>query len=232
MAGVNAGELAASISNYLATRHVPPTQTWMQSFMPSIRTTTPLVSLQKTALFRILSADLQTSIQKCPGPCFPPHIPDPNVKERLVDGPVTVQVLDVEDIGRSRWSQVEAIEAQECGETTRGREIIRLEPDESDPARTTQSQQSRSNGPHKLVLQDANGTKVYAMELTPIYGIDIHMAIGTKIVLRDCIVARGLVLLEPRNAEILGGRVDAWDKKWKEERKQKLKEKAGVRDGG
>lgn len=221
-----------SISNYLTAQHMPPTQAWMQSLMPSIRPSTPLVSLQKTALFRILATDLQTSIQKSPGPCFPPRIPDPNVKEISVAGPVTVQVLDVEDIGRSRWSQVEAIEAQERGETTRGREIVRVASDENDPATGRQSQEGRSNGPHKLCLQDANGTKVYAMELTPVNGIDVHMAIGTKLLLRHCIVARGLVLLEPRNAEILGGKVDVWDKKWKEERKQRLREKAHMREGG
>lgn len=41
-------------------------------------------------------------------------------------------------------------------------------------------------------------------------------------------MARGVVLLEPRCVEVLGGKVDAWDRKWREERKKVLKEKAGM----
>jgi RecQ-mediated genome instability protein 1 len=54
------------------------------------------------------------------------------------------------------------------------------------------------------------------------------MAIGAKLVLRDFEVARGVVLLEPRCVEVLGGKVDASDRKWRDERKKVLKEKAGM----
>jgi len=231
MAGGNAQEAAASISAFLATKHVPPTQTWMQGFMPTIRLNTPIVALQKTALFRLLATDLTTSIVKSPASCFPANTTDPQVKEKQVPGPVTVQVLDVEDIGRSRWSQVEAIEAQERGETTKGREVIRVVPDENNPDATTQNE-SRSSGPHKLLLQDANGVQVYAMEITPVNGIGVQMAIGSKLVLKEFTVARGVILLELRNAEVLGGKVDAWDKKWRDDRKKVLKEKAGWTENG
>jgi hypothetical protein len=36
-----------------------------------------------------------------------------------------VQVLDIEDIGTSLWSQIEAIERVERGEAIHGREIVR-----------------------------------------------------------------------------------------------------------
>ena len=62
------------------------------------------------------------------------------------------------------------------------------------------------------------------------HGISTSMSIGAKLVLRDVLVARGLLLLEPKNVEIVGGKVDAWDKKWREDRKRVLKEKAGMRD--
>lgn len=230
MASGDAHDVAASISASLTTKHVQPTQAWMQSFLPTIRMNTPIVALQKTAVFRLLATDITTSIVKTPSSCLPPNITDPQVKEKQVRGPVTVQVLDIEDIGRSRWSQVEAIEAQERGETTKGREVIRVVPDENNTDAT--QAESRSSGPHKLLLQDANGAKVYAMELTPVNGLGVHMPIGAKLVLKDLVVARGVILLEPRNVDLLGGKVDAWDKKWREERKAVLKEKAGMREAG
>jgi len=36
------------------------------------------------------------------------------------------------------------------------------------------------------------------------------------------VIRRGLVMLTPDNCVVLGGKVEAWDKKWKGERKQIL----------
>lgn len=233
MSSGNAEEVAALISNYLASKNIPPTQAWLHSFVPTIRLNTPIVALQKTALFRILATDIQTSLLKSPSTCLPPGVSDPGTKERRLQGSIIVQLLEIEDIGRSRWSQVEAIEAQERGETTKGREVIRVVPDENanNGLDQTTTDEVKSSGPHKLLLQDVNGAQVYGMELIPVNGIGVQMSIGAKLVLKDAVVARGVVLLEPRCVEVLGGKVDAWDKKWREERKQRLKEKAGMRDG-
>jgi len=142
----------------------------------------------------------------------------------------------VEDIGRSRWSQVEALEAQERGETTKGREVVRVLPAEDGGEAAAVGGgsaaggggQSASVGPHKLLLQDARGTKVYGLEVRDVQGVSVGMSIGAKLVLRDFEVARGVILLEPKCVEVLGGKVDAWDRKWREERKKVLKEKAGM----
>ncbi|KAK5129488.1 hypothetical protein LTR08_003211 [Meristemomyces frigidus] len=225
-----ADEVTGAIATFLATKSVPPTHAWLQTFIPTIRLTTPLLALQKTALFRLLATDITTSLLKPPSSCFPPNTTDPQVKETSLRGPITVQVLDVEDIGRSRWSQFESLEAHERGETTKGREVIRVVPEANGPDAT--QAETKSSGPHKLLLQDANGSKVYAMELTPVRGVGLQMAIGAKLVLRDCVVARGVLLLEDRGVEVLGGKVEVWDRKWREGRKGALKEKAGVREGG
>lgn len=224
-------DLATALTTYLASKDLQPKQTWMQTFLPTIRPTTPIVALQKTALFRLLAADLTTAVQPSPSTTFSPGIADPAIKEQRLPGPVAVQVLDIEDIGRSRWSQVEALEAQERGETTKGREVVRVLPEEgnagADSAQAAGSG-SKSAGPHKLLLQDAKGTKVYGLELRSVQGVDVGMSIGAKLVLRDVTVARGVVLLEPRCVEALGGKVDVWDRKRREERKKVLKEKAGM----
>jgi RecQ-mediated genome instability protein 1 len=230
-ATVSSPELVFALTNYLASKSIPPKQDWMQAFIPTVRTTTPIIALQKTALFRLLAADITTAVQTSPSTTFSPGIADPAIKDQRLPGPIPVQVLDIEDIGRSRWSQVEALEAQERGETTKGREVVRVLPEEGTAgpnAPQVAGGQIKSAGPHKLLVQDAKGTKAYALELVNVQGIDVGMAIGAKLVLKDISVARGVVMLEPRCVEMLGGKVDAWDKKWRDERKKVLKEKAGM----
>lgn len=223
-------DLATQLQTHLASKSLPPTQAWMQAFIPTIKPTTPLIALQKTALFRLLASDLTTTLQPSPSTTFSPGTADPSIKDQRLPGPIAVQVLDIEDIGHSRWSQVEALEAQERGETTKGREVVRVLPPEEGGTAGPEAggAESRSAGPHKLLLQDAKGTKVYGLELRNVPGVNVGMSIGAKLVLRDVCVARGVVLLEPRCVEVLGGKVDAWDRKWREERKKVLKEKAGM----
>ncbi|GAB7361392.1 hypothetical protein MBLNU230_g1445t1 [Neophaeotheca triangularis] len=222
-------ELSQNISEYLRSRGVPPTQAWLSSFLPTTRTNTALPALQRTALFRLLATDLTASIQTTPSSAFPTNLTSPETRQQHLPGPIPVQILDIEDIGRSRWSQVEALEAIERGETTKGREVIRVLPEENNASsEATRATATASNGPHKLLLQDAEGTKVFAMEMSAIKGVDVSMAIGAKLVLRNVTVARGLLLLEPAGVDVLGGKVEVWDQKWREERKGLLKEKAGM----
>ncbi|KAH6615653.1 hypothetical protein B0J18DRAFT_459643 [Chaetomium sp. MPI-SDFR-AT-0129] len=47
-------------------------------------------------------------------------------RETTLPRDVAVQVLDIEDISRSRWEQVEELEGLARGEGTRGREVVRL----------------------------------------------------------------------------------------------------------
>lgn len=230
MANAEVQQTTTSLAAYLSSRHVPPTNAWLQTLVPTLRLNTPLVALQKTALFRLLATDLTISLDKSQVSTFPAGITDPGAREKRLRGSITVQILDIEDIGRSRWSQVEAIEAHERGETTKGREIIRVIPDENDTSSTTNLPGSVSHGPHKILLQDAKGAKVYGLELFSITGIDTSTSIGAKLVLKDCVVARGTILLEPKNVEVLGGKVESWDKQWRDNQKNVLKEKAGIRE--
>jgi RecQ-mediated genome instability protein 1 len=131
------------------------------------------------------------------------------------------QILDIEDIGNSRWSQVEAIEAQERGEMTKGREIVRVvEQENDDPSAAVAPIHSR--GPFKLLLQDAKGTKVYAFDFRGIDGLNSNTTMGVKLILRNFDVRRAVVMLEPGNVQILGGKLEALDKAWKEGRKERL----------
>ena len=164
------------------------------------------------------------------------------MKERRLAGNVPVQVLDVIDVGVSKWNQFEAIERVERGEEVRGREVIRTvrgatdeDDDEAGTGNATgnatvdglgAASTKRSQGPHKLVLQDADKTVVTAFELGDIPKVfigDDGMCIGCKLILKaGTLVRRGMVMLTPETIIVLGGKIDSWDKKWREDRKKRL----------
>ena len=146
---------------------------------------------------------------------------DANIKERRLSGPIAVQVLAIEDMSKSRWEQIESIEALERGEGTKGREIIRVAAAEDDDVAGAAVQ--TGGGPHKLLLQDAAGRRVYGIELRGLEGVGLGMSIGCKVVLKNVLVARGVVLLEPATITVLGGKIEELHKAWKEGRKAELK---------
>lgn len=229
----NAEQIAAQI---LSTKSLCVSSSWLNKFLASSQRNVPTSALFKTALFRVLASDIRWSLAPNPTSLFPVDISDPAVQERRLPGPIPVQVLDIEDIGASLWSQVEAIERVERGEAVRGREIIRtLNVDDDNEggengssnntgtAGTPSTSGSSGSGPHRLILQDVYGTKAVAIEMQPIEGISLEkLPIGAKILLRNAAVARGLVLLNPTCSTLLGGKIEALDKSWKEGRKARL----------
>lgn len=149
-----------------------------------------------------------------------------------------MQVLDIEDLGRSKWEQIEALEAERNGEMKKGREIIRVVPvDDAGPSSAAtqvqpntqaqvQNQNAAPKGPFKLLLQDHKGVKIYGFELKKVdkIGPPPIMSIGCKLVLRKgAKVARGMVLLEPACVRVLGGKIEGLDKGWREGREQRLR---------
>jgi RecQ-mediated genome instability protein 1 len=189
----------------------------------------PLSALTQTAVFRILASNFTESLStSSPTTLLPRDISDPTVQERRIPGPVPVQVIDIEDIGTSLWAQVEKIEQVERGETVRGREIVRnVNVDGGDSENTgnatTASRNTIGNGPHRLVLQDSFGTKAVALELKDIPGIAIDkISIGAKLVLKNTIVGRGMILLTPDTVTLLGGKIEAMDTLWRQTRKERL----------
>ena len=72
---------------------------------------------------------------------------------------------------------------------------------------------------------------MFGMELVNIEGISLGMSIGTKLVLRDVVVARGLLLLEARGVQVLGGKIDELHKRWKEGRMEALRVTANAENG-
>lgn len=229
--------LQEHIRSHLFSKSLSVSPTWITTFVHSLsqgQQRAPPSALAQTALFRLLASDFTTSLSTSePSTLLPRDISDPHVQERRIPGPVPVQVLDIEDIGVSLWSQVEAIEQLERGETVRGREIIRnVDVDDADntrnnttgrPQKDRESNNNKSRGPHRLVLQDAAGTKVMALELKTVEGIAIgKLPIGAKMLLKNTVVGRGMALLTPDTVTLLGGKIEAMDTAWKKNRKENL----------
>lgn len=215
--------LAAQISAQLTSKGLVPTQIWLSAFLLTQRPTTPLPVLTQTASFRLLASDITTSLNTSSTAGFPADVHDASVKDRrLNQGSIVAQVLAVEDMSKSRWEQIEAIEALERGEGTRGREIVRVmaaEENEDSQARAG----NRGGGPHKLLLQDVHGVRVYGIELKAVEGVDVGMSIGSKMMLKNVTIARGVILLEPGTTTMLGGKIEVLHKAWRENRKAALK---------
>ena len=216
---------AAQIACLLTTaKGLTPNQAWLSAFLTTQRPTTPLPALTQTACFRLLASDITTSLVTSPSTCFPQDISNPSIAERRIPGSIAAQILAVEDVSKSRWEQIEDIEALERGEGTKGRGIIRVvvTGEDDDVSRNIQNIR-QGGGLHKLLLQDAAGKSVYGIELSGTEGVELGMSIGSKIVLKNALVARGVVLIEPATSMLLGGKVEEWHKAWKENRKGDLK---------
>ncbi|KAL4949173.1 hypothetical protein BDW69DRAFT_80514 [Aspergillus filifer] len=240
--------LQDQLAAHLQSKSLPASQTWLSTFLATQnQRSIPLAALTKTALFRLLNTDFRETLSPQSTSLLPVDIYDPNVQERCLPGTIPVQVLDIEDIGTSIWSQVEAIERVERGETVRGREIIRTvnvgdeEPNNETNSRTTANANANagasaneSSGPHRLILQDAKGTRAVGIEISYVKGIAINsLPIGAKLLLRNATVARGMVLLTPESIEVLGGKIEAMNQAWKAGRKERLVRRLnGAETGG
>ncbi len=201
------------LSQLTLTKSLHPTSTWLEAFLSTQKPSTPLQVLVSSAAFRILASPITETLSRTPTSCFPPDVQSASIKERRLAGPIVAQILDIEDMSKSRWEQIEAMEALERGEGTKGREIIRVaapassDDDESAPPNPDPSTAGKpSTGPHKLWLEDAKGSKVCAIELRPVEGVVLGMNVGSKLCLRS----------------LLGGKVEALHTGWKEGRKARL----------
>ncbi|KAK3319913.1 hypothetical protein B0T19DRAFT_274560 [Cercophora scortea] len=251
-------DIATQLQTALRSHSLPiPSHTWLQTLSSSRNPPPPLASLIATARTRLLASDLTT-----PGlldsayttahslPANLTHT-QTSIPESRLGRDVVLQVLDIENLSRSRWEQVEELEAIERGELTRGRQVIRLpigtaggandggdgegvgDATQTQAGAATQaareSERQARNATHKLVLQDCKGAKIFGIELVRVERIAIgKLSIGEKVLIRaGTRVARGVLLLEPAQCLVLGGKVEAWHKPWTEERLARLREAVG-----
>lgn len=221
MAGPSAAVASQVVAQLKGSKFLIPSQSWLQECFKDQRPATTAPALYQTALFRLLASDITQSLEPVAGACLPSDVHNATLKERRLQGPIVVQILDVEDMGRSRWDQIEAIEALERGEGTIGREIIRVIAPED--GGNSNANATAGRGPHKLLLQDTKGSQIYGIELKSVSGVFWGMSIGSKLALRNVAIARGVLLLEPGSTTILGGKIEGLHHDWTDNRKARLK---------
>lgn len=230
-------QLRASL---LASSLPAPSTAFLTALVASRSPPPPLPSLVATAKARLLACDVACSPSALLDASLVPPLPASAVAAATADAASTrlprdvhVQVLDIENLALSRWDQIEELEAVARGERSRGRQVVRVADDAAaDDAAHGPPPQRAAAGPHathRLVLQDCQGNRVYAIELRRIDRIGIGKTnIGEKMLLRaGTVVARGFVLLTPETCLPLGGRIEAWHEAWAEGRLQRLKEAVG-----
>ncbi|KAK4203524.1 hypothetical protein QBC40DRAFT_316177 [Triangularia verruculosa] len=248
--------LPTQILTTLQSQSLPlPSHPWLNHLITTRNPPLPLPSLLATTRARILSSDLTTPSLLDPSylqsHSFPPSLSNPTTKSTSLSHDVVVQVLDITNISKSKWEQVEELEAKARGEEKRGREVIRLPTaaaanDEDtnvmdqgmDQGALVQQQQNRERGEakatHKVLVQDGTGQKVFALELFRLEKLGIGKTnIGEKWLLKKGMgVSRGVVMLEPERCVFLGGKVEVWNKAWSEGRLERLRKEAGEQNGG
>ncbi|TPX18243.1 uncharacterized protein E0L32_002752 [Thyridium curvatum] len=186
-------DLPSQIRTALTTTHSlpPPSTAWLQALLSSQRhPPPPLPTLVATARARLLAADLTTPglldpAAAAPSSCLPAVAP--SVAEARLPRDAVVQVLDVENLARSRWDQVEELEAIERGEQTRGREVVRLPPpgseegEDDDRGGAAPTQQQQPRGPAAAATAAAATTTGAGSAGKPAGKNATH-----RVVLQDC----------------------------------------------
>ncbi|KAF1812492.1 hypothetical protein P152DRAFT_341288 [Eremomyces bilateralis CBS 781.70] len=222
-----------AISDHLVRLNLHPSPSFLHSFISSQTRNLPINAVCHSARFRILNADIRECLSPPPNQLLPrdltrsnPH--DLPAQERHLAGPFVLQIAWVEDIGKSKWSQLTEWEQAKRDE---GREkVVGLaDADSDDAAEAThpanaigqgRSQALAPKGPFKLHLHDAQNppAQVHGVTVGPIEGINVDVPMGGKILVKDVVVARGVMLLDSSNTTLLGGKVHALATKYKEGR--------------
>ena len=124
-----------------------PSDGWLTSLIQSRNPALPFPALVATAKSRLLASDWTAAgILDASTPGFPSDVTSVHVKDTKLSSDVFAQVLGVENLSKSRWEQVEELEAIERGEQTRGREIIRLPSNTGDSANMDSSEATQPIG--------------------------------------------------------------------------------------
>ncbi|KAF7876414.1 hypothetical protein EAF04_001506 [Stromatinia cepivora] len=233
----------------LKSQHLPtPTPHFLHPIInPPSQRPPPLPALIATTKHRLLSTSLTTPHLLDPSThSLPLDINNVNIRERILNEEIPVQVLDIEDIGRSRGELLGVLEGERLGERVRGREVIRVVDEDvlnsqgqfdggssSSSSSASQAQtpphnpQTTATGPFKLLLQDHKGAHIYAFTTSPTchshpcsvqkIALPPYMHIGCKIMLLPGTrVCRGMVWIEGGTCVVLGGRVEGLDREWRD----------------
>jgi len=175
--------MAAQILAHFASKHILLSERFIATLLTSIHpppsTITP--ALLSTINTSFLNNPLHTSA--APESFLPANLPQKH--NITITGPALVQTIHVEDIGLSRLAQLEALEKAVTERGPQGLRVVDLPADEEGEEGPVASSAAEGiaigKSMCKVVLEDGNGQRVYAMEVKPIEGIKVGMSLGAKV---------------------------------------------------
>ncbi|KAG4300993.1 hypothetical protein PCANB_002670 [Pneumocystis canis] len=145
--------------------------------------------------------------------CLPKNVFD--LHNCVLLGPYCLQVIQIQDIGFSLLEQLEYLEKFEDNGRLKAFNIIKEEPITDDDNNNIENDKNKTvKKMFKLLLEDASGCCIWAIEHKPIQEIHLKMNIGSKILLKNILILRGVLMLNPMNITFLGGKIDELNKNY------------------
>lgn len=120
-------------------------------------------------------------------------------RDTILRDEILVQIIDIYDIGTSKYRQLQRIDQTQSSNTDKLRTRFPTAEDNSD--------EPLNASLHKLVIQDSSGTLIYAIEYKKIPELSHETLLGCKLLLKNTKFQRGVALLEPASVQVLGGSI-------------------------
>ncbi|KTW30182.1 hypothetical protein T552_00661 [Pneumocystis carinii B80] len=177
---------------------------WIEETLHQIDASLNNKELEQQILQCLLNSDIKKALT--PQSCLPIDIFDQH--NQVLPGPYCLQIIHVQDIGISIFNQLEYLEQFDDSGNIKSYNIIRnnlsdVDDDDDIP--------DINNSPPKkfckLILEDSSGLCVWAIEHKPIKEIHVAINLGAKILLKNILVLRGVLILNPSNLTFLGGEI-------------------------
>lgn len=161
-----------------------------------------------------------------------------DVKIDSIKGPILVQLMDIVDISRSKYNQLQALEddtivpdpEEEVIATTANnnsnksrRRIAQAAADEEEEGGNDTTTKNPNKATYKVVFQDKNEKLIYGIEVIRNTDFSSDTPLGSKWILYDTTLRRGVLMLKKNSLEYLGGEITELNQTRKERLIQRLR---------
>ncbi|EMR10884.1 hypothetical protein PNEG_01030 [Pneumocystis murina B123] len=194
---------AEKVLKFLESKFLYVHLNWVEETLHQIDVSLNDKQLEQQIIQYLLNSDIKKSLtfQSClPADIFDKH-------NQVLPGPYCLQIIHVQDIGISIFNQLEYLEQFDESGTIKSYNVIWNNLSDIDDDEILDTDKPASKKFCKLLLEDSSGLCVWAIEHKPIKHIHIGINLGTKILLKNILVLRGVLILNPSNITFLGGQI-------------------------